>query len=230
MPLTATKSEIRNGSASPKGKEKEKEKKFVNGNGRRRTIMLHLEDVTPNKGVISPFDDDGGAPDLDPDGDADSNTEFNLRDEVMACIAKSIGLLQPSHHNANPSQANQNQRQHQHLTPTSHPYSSSHSHKPLSPGSSISQTARSSPGLRPTFGSSYIYNDNYNFQSLSMLDDQDESSSMAASEMTSSSAIGADGHGGVGRSWMSGLDNEVEILFFPAGSVLVKAGERNAGR
>ena len=28
---------------------------------------------------------------------------------------------------------------------------------------------------------------------------------------------------------MNGLDNEVEILFFPAGSVLVKAGEQNAG-
>lgn len=28
---------------------------------------------------------------------------------------------------------------------------------------------------------------------------------------------------------MSGLDNEIEILFFGAGSTLVKAGERNAG-
>lgn len=29
--------------------------------------------------------------------------------------------------------------------------------------------------------------------------------------------------------YMSGLDNQVEILSFPAGSLLVKAGEKNAG-
>jgi lysophospholipid hydrolase len=31
-------------------------------------------------------------------------------------------------------------------------------------------------------------------------------------------------------SYMSGLDNEVEILFFSAGSTLVKAGERSTGK
>ena len=54
----------------------------------------------------------------------------------------------------------------------------------------------------------------------------DDESSIAASEQESSVATN---FSVAGRGYMSGLDNEVEILFFPAGSVLVKAGERNAG-
>jgi lysophospholipid hydrolase len=30
--------------------------------------------------------------------------------------------------------------------------------------------------------------------------------------------------------YMSGLNNEVEILFYPAGTVLAKAGEINSGK
>ncbi|THG99862.1 hypothetical protein EW026_g2570 [Hermanssonia centrifuga] len=41
--------------------------------------------------------------------------------------------------------------------------------------------------------------------------------------MTGGSSTGAN------DTYLSGLDNEVEILFFPAGSVLAKAGERNTG-
>jgi lysophospholipid hydrolase len=34
----------------------------------------------------------------------------------------------------------------------------------------------------------------------------------------------------VSAGYMSGLDNEVEILFYPAGSTLASAGEINTGR
>ncbi|KAF8131666.1 hypothetical protein EV363DRAFT_1296435 [Boletus edulis] len=53
------------------------------------------------------------------------------------------------------------------------------------------------------------------FGSLSLLDVGDDNASSATG--SSSNANG----------YMSGLDNEVEILFFSAGSTLVKAGERN---
>ncbi|THH33139.1 hypothetical protein EUX98_g1035 [Antrodiella citrinella] len=90
--------------------------------------------------------------------------DFDLRDAVMSCIAKSIGLLQP----------------------------------PLSGGESV----EASPAFPPS--------------DAEMADD-------ASSSMTgSTSSMTADGY-------MSGLDNEVEILFFPAGAILAKAGEMNSG-
>ncbi|KAI0783411.1 patatin-domain-containing protein [Abortiporus biennis] len=108
--------------------------------------------------------------------------EFDLRDAVMSCIAKSIGLLQP----------------------------------PLSGEESV----EASPAFPPSDGarsrSSGLFKSS--FGSLSLLDiGNDETSSMTGS--TASTA-----HDG-----MVGLDNEVEILFYPAGSILVKAGERNTG-
>ncbi|KAH9949389.1 patatin-domain-containing protein [Amylocystis lapponica] len=111
-----------------------------------------------------------------------SSDDFDLRDEVMSCIAKSIGLIQP-------------------------PISGNESVE-ASPAFPPSDSGRSSSGL---FKSS--------FGSLSLLDMGDD----ASSSMTGgSSSIMTDGY-------MSGLDNEVEILFFSAGSVLAKAGERNTG-
>ncbi|KAH9929753.1 uncharacterized protein B0H18DRAFT_1084095 [Fomitopsis serialis] len=95
--------------------------------------------------------------------------DFDLRDEVMSCIAKSIGLIQP----------------------------------PLS--GADSRSTESGP-FKSSFGS------------LSLLEIGDDT----ASNVTGASSILTDGY-------MSGLDNEVEILFFPAGSVLAKAGERNTG-
>ncbi|KAF9074991.1 hydrolase [Rhodocollybia butyracea] len=90
-----------------------------------------------------------------------SGDDFDLRQEVMSCIAKSIGLLQP----------------------------------PLS---------------GRLFTSS--------FSSLSLLDLNDDVSSA-----TGSSTLPSPG------GYMVGLDNEVEMLFFAAGSILVKAGELNTG-
>ncbi|GBE77538.1 Lysophospholipase NTE1 [Sparassis crispa] len=106
--------------------------------------------------------------------------DFDLRDEVMSCIAKSIGLIQP-------------------------PLSGDDSVE-ASPAFPASEAGRSQSGL---FKSS--------FGSLSLLEMGDDTSSV-----TGSSSIVTDGN-------MSGLDNEVEILFFPAGSVLAKAGDRNTG-
>lgn len=107
--------------------------------------------------------------------------EFDLRDEVMSCIAKSIGLLQP----------------------------------PISGGESI----EASPAFRPFDASkspSAVFSSP--FGSLSLLDAGDDNVSSVTG--SSSNATG----------YMSGLDNEVEILFFSAGSTLVKSGERNTGR
>jgi lysophospholipid hydrolase len=103
--------------------------------------------------------------------------EFDLRDEVMSCIAKSIGLLQP----------------------------------PLS-NDSVEESPAFPPSEHkspPSFSSS--------FGSLSLLDIADDASSVTGESTVVSSV------------YTSGLDNEVEILFFAAGSVLVRAGERNAG-
>ncbi|KAG5652577.1 hypothetical protein H0H81_004537 [Sphagnurus paluster] len=109
--------------------------------------------------------------------------DFDLREEVMSCIAKSIGLLQP----------------------------------PMSGSDSV----EASPALPPTdpkrFSSSSSEAFSSPFGSLSLLDINDDGSSLTASSVTS------------GGDYMSGLDNEVEILFFAAGSTLAKAGELDAG-
>lgn len=109
-----------------------------------------------------------------------SGDDFDLRDEVMSCIAKSIGLLQPPLSGADSIEA--------------------------SPAFSATDGARSG-----TFNSS--------FGSLSLLDLRDDNSSLTGG----SPSITNDGY-------MSGLDNEVEILFFASGSTLAKAGERNTGK
>ena len=106
--------------------------------------------------------------------------DFDLRDEVMSCIAKSIGLIQPPISNEDSVEA--------------------------SPAFTPSE-ARSAGPFKSSFGS------------LSLLEIGDDASSSVTG---ASSSIMTDGY-------MSGLDNEVEILFFPAGSVLAKAGERNTG-
>ncbi|PCH34074.1 patatin-domain-containing protein [Wolfiporia cocos MD-104 SS10] len=107
-----------------------------------------------------------------------SSDDFDLRDEVMSCIAKSIGLIQP----------------------------------PISGAESV----ETSPALPPSETKSNVYKSS--FGSLSLLEMGDD----AASSATGASSIITDGY-------MSGLDNEVEILYFPAGSVLARAGERNTG-
>jgi lysophospholipid hydrolase len=105
--------------------------------------------------------------------------DFDLRDEVMSCIAKSIGLLQP----------------------------------PLSGADSV-EASPAFPATESGRGGSF----SSSFGSLSLLDLRDDSSSLTGGSLSLT-------NGG----YMSGLDNEVEILFFAAGSTLAKAGERNTG-
>ena len=99
--------------------------------------------------------------------------DFDLREEVMSCIAKSIGLLQP-------------------------PLSGSDS--PPSPPSEVPRASTSA------------------FGTLSLLDLGDDMSSVTAGSSIHSSG-----------NYLSGLDNEVEILFYAAGTTLAKAGESNTG-
>ncbi|KAJ7292813.1 hypothetical protein C8J57DRAFT_1444263 [Mycena rebaudengoi] len=116
-----------------------------------------------------------------------SGDEFDLRDEVMSCIAKSIGLLQP----------------------------------PISGGDSV----EASPAFLAYDASSRRSSNSQvfssSFGSLSLLDLGDDDSSMTGGSSTIASLDGG--------GYMSGLDNEVEILFFAAGSTLATAGELNTG-
>lgn len=107
--------------------------------------------------------------------------EFDLRDEVMRCIAKSIGLHQP-------------------------PLSGAHS-------------AEASPSLGPTSADKFRATPlPSSFGSLSSLMGMgDDISTMTGA----SSARGA--------TEIQGLDNDVEILYFAAGTTLAHAGERNTG-
>lgn len=124
-----------------------------------------------------PSEDESGSPPVISDDD------FDLRDAVMSCIAKSIGLLQP-------------------------PLSGDESVE-ASPLFSPSESSRSRSGVfKSPFGS------------LSLLEIGDDGTSSMTGSTSSTTTDG----------YMSGLDNEVEILFYPAGSTLAKAGESNTGR
>ena len=100
--------------------------------------------------------------------------DFNLKEEVMSCIAKSIGLIQPP---------------------------------------SVGDELLESPPLPASDAGGSSFRSPYS--SLSLLEMVND----GASSVTGSSSTGE----------MTGLDNEVEIRFFPAGSTLIHAGERNAG-
>ncbi|KAH8119991.1 patatin-domain-containing protein [Phellopilus nigrolimitatus] len=112
-----------------------------------------------------------------------SGDEFDLRDEVMSCIAKSIGLHQP-------------------------PLSGSDSIEASPAFSAVGSRSGDGRGRDPGFNS---------LGSLSLLESGDD-----ASSITDSSALGSSQ--GIGA-----LDNEVEILYFAAGSTLARAGERHPG-
>lgn len=114
------------------------------------------------------------------DADASSNEDspplddFNLKEEVMSCIAKSIGLIQP----------------------------------PV-----VGDELLESPPFPASDSGGNVFRSSYG--SLSLLEMVND----GTSSVTGSSSTGE----------MTGLDNEVEIRFFPAGSTLIHAGERNAG-
>lgn len=114
---------------------------------------------------------------------ASGGHEFNLRDEVMSCIAKSIGLLQP----------------------------------PIG-SDSVEAEREMSPGLGSGMSSMSGHRAPlFNALRLPMVHDESTSSVTGMSNSIDS-------------LYPSGLDNDVEILFFAAGSSLVTAGEKNAGR
>ena len=116
-----------------------------------------------------------------------STEDFDLRDEVMSCIAKSIGLMQPPLSGGGATVDGEAL-----LSPTQHPWE------------------------RPNGRTAAMFNASF-------------SSLLAATDDGTSSITGGSSNAASGRDSLSGLDNEVEILCFTAGSLLVKAGEKNAG-
>ncbi|GAA5976276.1 hypothetical protein JCM11641_001102 [Rhodosporidiobolus odoratus] len=145
--------------------------------------------------------------------------EFDLRAAVMECISKAIGLVQPQVTPAASADASPVVRPRDALA---------------SPGG----TLRGQAAFNSSFGS-------LSFLGMQGGDDEDGSSSpMSPSSSSSSSrpfplsplssshpspSTSASSAGGVGSFASMDLENEVEILYFPQGSVLVKEGERNAG-
>ncbi|GAA6058867.1 hypothetical protein JCM10212_002811 [Sporobolomyces blumeae] len=129
--------------------------------------------------------------------------EFDLRGAVMECISKAIGLVQP------------------HVTP-SPSVQASPSVGPHDFSGSPSPTINSRLRSQAAFNSS--------FSSLSLLglqglhDDESSVSSLSASGMFA----GGSGQGAHNFASMD-LENEVEILYFPKDTMLVKEGEKNAG-
>ncbi|KAG9019301.1 phosphatidylcholine and lysophosphatidylcholine phospholipase [Tulasnella sp. 427] len=119
-----------------------------------------------------------------------AQADINLRDEVMACIAKSIGLLQPPLSDTPSGDA----------SPVLVPFDTR--------SQSVASSRRGGGALLPN-----------SFSTLSFLDAVADD----GSSMTGTASIVS------GHPYATGLDNEVEILCFAAGSTLVRAGERNAG-
>lgn len=120
---------------------------------------------------------------------APGDIEFNLRDEVMGCIAKSIGLVQPpigsDSAETDPDMVN-----------------SPGVFSMKSGASSISEHQRNKPLFNASFGGLH-----------------DDSMSSLAGMSSGNDSL-----------YPSGLDNDIEILFFTAGSTLVTAGEKNGGK
>ncbi|CEQ42560.1 SPOSA6832_04388 [Sporobolomyces salmonicolor] len=128
--------------------------------------------------------------------------EFDLRDAVMECISKAIGLVQP------------------HVTPSpsveASPSVRPHDYGLNGSTNGSTSRLRSQAAFNSSFGS-------LSFLGLEGLRDDDSSvSSSAVSALAGSRA-------GVGSFASMDLENEVEILYFPKGSMLVKEGEKNAG-
>lgn len=138
--------------------------------------------------------------DGEPGGPNGRKPEFDLKEGVMDCIAKSIGLIQP-------------------------PLSNIHS-------------VEASPALLPLGSSSAAGGEGYyqsfssSFSSLSLLQTQARGGGVGGwTGDDASSVTGASAAWNRDRDAAEGpLENEVEILFFKGGDVLVSAGERNAGK
>ncbi|KAG8735024.1 phosphatidylcholine and lysophosphatidylcholine phospholipase, partial [Ceratobasidium sp. 414] len=133
---------------------------------------------------------------------ATTGMDFDLRDEVMSSIAKSIGLIQPPLSGLNSARPSPMLGPSLKPSAAKSPFSASVSVTPSSSRNALRNTA--------LFGSS--------FGNLSYLQSHDDASSVT-------SLAGASG----AQTSLSGLDNDVEILFYSAGSTLARAGEKNAG-
>ncbi|BGO90930.1 phosphatidylcholine and lysophosphatidylcholine phospholipase [Rhodotorula toruloides] len=127
-----------------------------------------------------------------------SERDFDLRDAVMECISKAIGLVQPHVTPSHSVDASPMVRPHEH-----------HNGKSL----------RDQAVFNSSFGS-------LSFLGLQGLHDDESSTSSGFSALREENGRDA---GAVGSFASMDLENEVEILYFPTGSVLVKEGEKNAG-
>lgn len=140
--------------------------------------------------------------------------DFDLRDEVMSCIAKSIGLMQPPSVSIpavdTPGSDGEDGVAASGTSPLRSPnYSRTKLNK--------SGASNAGTGVGLMNGGAAMFNASFS----TLLNDR-------ASSMTGgSSSIDPRG---ASDDYMSGLDNEVEILCFKAGSYLVRAGEKNAGK
>lgn len=114
---------------------------------------------------------------------ATSLHDFDLRESVMECIAKSIGLLQ----------------------------------SPLSGINSVEASPFIAPADRNTSSRPLPFRSGLGSLSFLGLNGVDDESSVTMSSVVSQALAQEE------------LENQVEILFFPRGSTLVDAGERNSG-
>lgn len=149
---------------------------------RYRPTPRRASTKTDRLSMSSLSDDDGRFPSppmIDRANAFRPGEEFDLRDAVMECISKAIGLVQPA------------------VTPAA-----SNDASPMFKGHDQNLQ-------KAVFNSSF---GSLSFLGLSGVDDE---SSMTGSSTASFSS--------------TELENEVEILYFPKGSMLVKEGEKNAG-
>ncbi|KAF9930799.1 phosphatidylcholine and lysophosphatidylcholine phospholipase [Linnemannia zychae] len=127
-------------------------------------------------------------------GDNNEEEDSYLRDQVMECLSRSIGLVQTP-----PSKPN--------LRPELKTTGSSDYFSAMFQASMIGSSGFGGYPMRKT-GSSTTNSDT---MSMGMEDSNNSNSSSTV------------------PSVMSEMENDVEIMYFPAGAILVEEGERNAG-
>ena len=158
-----------------------------------------------NDGV--PVDDSHGEPDVD---------DFELRNAVLLCIAKSIGLAQSESVYDNLGRSS--------IAPSVSALSTPNS--PMFPPNT--RTSRSPFGNVLDMMNASSNNDNMLGgmlrEAVMNAQDRDEMSSVSAS-MHDSTTNGGDAN----RSLLKDLEGNVEILYFKKGSTLVKEGEKSPG-
>ncbi|KLT44470.1 patatin-domain-containing protein [Cutaneotrichosporon oleaginosum] len=155
--------------------------------------------------------------------ESDIDDEGDLRDALVSCIAKSIGLFQPANSQMETSQGQSSVAPSMAMSTQGSPM--------FHPAQRITSNGR------PPFGNvldmmNASTPDNNNVSGLlreSLLKaraDEDEASSVSASFRASSlHGAGSD----VNQKIMKDMGERIEVLYFKKGSVLVKQGERSSG-